>query len=65
MKEIRVPLDGLGMSRASMLELVSRMNANDDRKWVLIGRSEYYGQLANPYFTQYQQQLAGIFAPVT
>lgn len=30
-----IPFDGLGMDHAAMLELVKRMNENDDRKWVL------------------------------
>lgn len=32
---ISIPLDGLGMDEKAMLELINRLNANDDRKWVL------------------------------
>lgn len=47
MAEILIPLDGLGMDDKAMLELVNRMNANDDRKWVLV-RTRGYNQMANP-----------------
>lgn len=46
-RAIEIPLDGLGMDDKAMLELVNRMNANDDRKWVLVRRGGYQGAM-NP-----------------
>lgn len=59
-----VPLDGLGMNEAAMLELCNRLNMHDDRKWVFehVRRggqmlnsnmgNPYIGQLANPMQTE-------------
>lgn len=49
-----IPLDGLGMTEEAMLELVNRLNAHDDRKWVFVRGSAAFNQmrnanLGNPY----------------
>jgi Holliday junction resolvasome RuvABC DNA-binding subunit len=63
---VRVPLDGLGMDEKAMLELVNRMNQNDDRKWVFEqGQCSYgyQGQLNNQAIQAlgYQQQAINPF----
>lgn len=51
-------LDGLGMDRKAMLELVNRLNKADDRKWVLATSPSSMVNQINPFFLPYQQQCA-------